>query len=199
MAAGVGLAAYVKQFFDENDKLKDIPFGTPHDFMHVRNPDMSVKAKFPMYLRMTTWDATYYRLRANYDGLVSEYCSEPPDLSAVEARGVYETGVRVVRVDDEKNAEGKLKVLAESVETGEQKRYEADVVIAADGSNSTIRRQLYPELKREEPGYVLWRGTVPTADLSKELLDEIEGNTTLYPMPYSYCIMYVPPSNHPNL
>ena len=42
---------------------------------------------------------------------------------------------------------------------------EADLVIAADGSASFIRRILQPELKPKYTGYVAWRGTVLESDV----------------------------------
>jgi 2-polyprenyl-6-methoxyphenol hydroxylase-like FAD-dependent oxidoreductase len=104
-----------------------------------------------------------------------------------EGQGVYETGRSVLRVEE--GDDNLLRVLVEDVTTSDQHKYEADAVIAADGANSTVRKQLHPNIRREEPGYVLWRGTVPTKGLSKEILDKLDGKTTMCPMPYSYTIM----------
>lgn len=186
VAAGVGLGGHVKRFFDENDRLKDISIGTPNDFMEVLDSEMNVIKKFPVYLNMTTWDATYYRLRANFDSFKSDYCLEPPPLDPNEGQGRFDTGSRVLRVE---GVAGDLTVLFEDVNTQEQHKITADFVIAADGANSTIRRQLHPDLRREEPGYVIWRGTVPTKELPKDVLDKIADRTILYPMRYSYAIM----------
>ena len=189
LAAGIGLAAHVKRFFDEHDRLKDIPFGTPNDFMQIRDEDMNVTMEIPMYFRMTTWDATYYRLRANFDALKSAYCPEPPAQDSEVGEGVFETGQSVWDVVDLGEDPSGLTILTEDKGTNEYRRYKADVVVAADGANSRMRRQVEPKLQREEPGYVIWRVTVPTKDLSRNLLDKIEGKTTLYPMRHSYAIM----------
>ena len=187
LAAGIGLAAWVKRFFDDNDRLKEIPFGVLNDFLNVLDKDMNTKQQIPLSYRMTTWDATYYRLRANFDGFESSYCRQPPAMDRSGGQGVYETGRSVLRVEE--GDDGLLSVLVEDVTTGEQHKYEADAVVAADGANSTIRKQFHPYIRREEPGYVLWRGTVPTRGLSKEILDKLDGKSTLFPMPYSYTIM----------
>ena len=42
----------------------------------------------------------------------------------------------------------------------------ADMVVAADGPSSTIRRLLEPEVERKYVGYVAWRGTCPETQLS---------------------------------
>jgi 2-polyprenyl-6-methoxyphenol hydroxylase-like FAD-dependent oxidoreductase len=187
LAAGIGLGGWVKRFFDENDQLKEIPLGVPNDFLNVLDMDLNTKRQMPLNYRMTTWDATYYRLRANFDGFKSSYCPNPPAMDPDGGESYFETGRNVLRVEEgERNL---LRVLAEDVETKEQLAYEVDAVIAADGANSTIRWQLQPDLRRQEPGYVLWRGTVPNRELSQEILDKLDGRTTQCPMKHSYTIM----------
>ena len=186
LAAGIGLGAEVKRFFDENDRLKDVPMGTPSEFLEMKDWNMNVQMRLPISQRMTTWDAMYYRLRANFDAYKSPHCPEPPPLEEGEGDGLFDTGKRVLKIE---GISGGVKVHAEDVETGEGKTYEADIVIAADGANSSIRRQLQPNLKRSEPGYVLWRGTVPIKNLSPTLVAKLEAHATLYQMRYSYAIL----------
>lgn len=147
---------------------------------------MNVQMKLPISQRMTTWDAMYYRLRANFDAYPSPYCPAPPPLEDGEGEGVFDTGKRVLKVEG--TAKG-VRVDVEDVATGEGRTYDADIVIAADGANSSIRRQLQPNLKREEPGYVLWRGTVPIRNLSPTLVARLDNHATLYQMKYSYAIL----------
>lgn len=45
---------------------------------------------------------------------------------------------------------------------------EADLLVFADGFNSTGRRLLLPQVKTEYSGYVAWRGTTPESALSAE-------------------------------
>lgn len=47
----------------------------------------------------------------------------------------------------------------------------ADMVIAADGGSSTIRKLLQPDVQRTYAGYVAWRGTVPELELSPAARD----------------------------
>jgi 2-polyprenyl-6-methoxyphenol hydroxylase-like FAD-dependent oxidoreductase len=151
---------------------------------------MQSMKSFPVSLRMTSWDAVYYRLRANYDGMKSPYCPEPPAVEDNEGKGAFETGVRVLRVADHGT---KVSVTCRKVATGEEYLEEADFVIAADGGNSTIRRQLHPETKREEPGYLLWRGTTPVKDVSAKVLERVDGKAVMIPMERMYIVMYVGP------
>ena len=186
LAAGVGLSDHVKRFFEENDRLKDISFAVNNHAVEILDANMKVTRKLPFPSLMTTWDAAYYRLRANFDTLKSAYCSSPPPLDRSEGYGSFETGKRVLRIE---NVAGEVAILVEDSATNNQVRITADVIIAADGANSSIRRQLQPALQRAEPGYVIWRGTVPTKDLSRALLSKIENRTVLYPMKHSYAVM----------
>ena len=187
LAAGIGLAAWVKQFFDENDRLQDTPFGIPNEFLNILDLNMNTISNMRINLRMTSWDAAYYRLRANFDGLESTHCPHPPSMDLSDGQGVYETGTSVLRVEEGDN--DLLRVIVEDVTTNEQHKYEADAVIAADGTNSTVRKQFYPNLGREKPGYVLWRGTVLAKGLSKDVLDTFDEKTTMCLLQYSYTIM----------
>lgn len=186
LAAGIGLAPGVRKFFDKNDRLKHEPFSHLNQNIDVFGKDLEVIRRIPIGLSMTTWDATYYRLRANFDALKSPYCKKPPPVDPKEGKGIFLTGKHV---EDVEEIGGGLRVTAKDFETHELDSYDADVVIAADGANSSMRRMLEPSIQREEPGYVLWRGTIPTKDVPRGFLERIENRCILNPMRYSYSIM----------
>jgi 2-polyprenyl-6-methoxyphenol hydroxylase-like FAD-dependent oxidoreductase len=77
----------------------------------------------------------------------------------------YETGKTV---DDVTYDDKGLKVIYHDME-GHHKEVSADLVIAADGANSTVRRKLLPEIKPIYAGYVTWRGVVSE--------DQVKGET----------------------
>lgn len=188
-AAGIGLSLHVRRFFTTEDRLDEL-HGMPNDDMLVVDRQLDVKYKIPVGMRMTTWDTAYYRLRANFDGLKSTYCLQPPckitDGSEGEAK--FDTGKKVTGVED---VDGRMVVTATDVTADAVERFEGDIVIAADGANSNIRRLLNQDLRREEPGYVIWRGVIPTSELSQEVLEKIESKAILWPGKFNYCIMWV--------
>lgn len=157
LAAGVGLSFHVKAFFETEDRLKDRPLGVANDAFYVLDWNMDVKYKLPTKTNLTTWDSAYYRARANFDRYASSYVPDPPpvDAESNEGEGIYLTGKKVTKVDD---IDGRMTAIVQNAQSGEVEHYQGDIVIAADGANSPIRRQLNPGLEREEPGYVIWRG-----------------------------------------
>jgi 2-polyprenyl-6-methoxyphenol hydroxylase-like FAD-dependent oxidoreductase len=46
---------------------------------------------------------------------------------------------------------------------------DADLLICADGSQSTARRQLLPDVEPQYAGYIAWRGTIDEQDLPRAL------------------------------
>ena len=58
------------------------------------------------------------------------------------------------------------------------RRETGDLLIAADGSLSTVRQQYLPEVAPQYAGYVAWRGVIPEASLAPETLAALEGNIT---------------------
>lgn len=186
MAAGVAMSNHITRFFDEHDRVQGRPNGPHIEVAQILGPDLEVKTEIPINIRMATWDAMYYRLKANLEGEANTYCPNPPSLAQNEGSLTIETGKRVVRITD---LNDRVQVTVNDLSTGGEQTYEADRLIAADGAHSTIRKTLYPEVERDVPGFLIWRGTVPTAELSEDLLDRIEGKSIFYPMQKSYLAM----------
>lgn len=49
----------------------------------------------------------------------------------------------------------------------------ADLLVAADGIQSTVRRQLFPAVEARYVGYVAWRGLIDAAELSQQSRDQL--------------------------
>ncbi|KAF2485680.1 hypothetical protein BDY17DRAFT_247586 [Neohortaea acidophila] len=110
---------------------------------------------------MISWDLIYHLLRWRVDGLDSEYVQglQADDRPKVQ----YENGCTITNIEDA--GDKGVKITWTEKDQGE-KTDVSDVVIAADGASSTVRRLLEPSVQRKYAGYVAWRGTVPETELS---------------------------------
>ena len=169
-AAGINLITQVKQLFDEHDHLRDqLPLGKVNKILKVVNGlTLKVRRHSDHGAIMTTWEATYYRLRANFDGFSSTYCpaSEIVAEDAVGGTAKYLTSQLVSGVQPGDN--DSLLVQVHGLGDGNMVYYRGDIVIAADGANSIMHRQLAMNVETRADGYLVWRGTVPVKDLSSE-------------------------------
>lgn len=52
--------------------------------------------------------------------------------------------------------------------------FEAEVLIAADGAQSPMRRTFYPRMEANYAGYVAWRGTMLESDMTPEVVDAFD-------------------------
>ena len=78
---------------------------------------------------------------------------------------MFKGGYRVVDVAD---LGEKVRVWFEDGRTGEVESCTADIVIAADGTHSTVRGILMPKVERQYAGYYCWRGTVREEAVEEE-------------------------------
>ena len=125
-----------------------------------------VVARLEPGVRATSWDTLFGKLRRMVEGLRGEGVEY---FYGREAVGVRDLGrgarveVRYLDREDEGDDDG---------EEGDGRREmttTVDLVVAADGSGSMIRRLLLPEVERRYVGYVAWRGTVQENLMSEEM------------------------------
>ena len=130
--------------------------------------------------RMTSWDLLYHLLRWRVEGLESEYVRGLDDDDRPKAE--YENGCTVTAIEHAEGQDGGggVKVTYTSVNHNEPQTATADLVIAADGGSSTIRRLLQPDAERKYVGYVAWRGTVPETELSASAREVFLEKFTFY-------------------
>lgn len=145
----------------------------------------------------SSWEAIYFRLRANFDGLVSEYIPHPPPGSGArpvnregerEGRASYSLGKTVVGLQKNGDEKGDVVVESKDTQTGEGESREADLVVAADGPSSTVRQLFEPDAKRRYAGYCGWRGTLSEEEVSKETWKFLGDVVTFCKIERSYII-----------
>lgn len=128
--------------------------------------------------RMTSWDLLYHLLRWRVDGTESEYVAGLTQDERPKAE--YENGCTVTAIEEEGGGGGGIKVTYSQVDRGEGQTATADLVIAADGGSSTVRRIVQPDATRTYAGYVAWRGTVPETELSDAAREVFVEKFTFY-------------------
>ncbi|MCG3129234.1 MAG: 2,6-dihydroxypyridine 3-monooxygenase [Phycisphaerae bacterium] len=75
---------------------------------------------------------------------------------------------------------------------GQQREF--DLVVAADGIGSLVRRLLLPDVEPKYAGYVGYRGLVPERELSEAQAELIRDSFVLYAYPRSHILNYLIPS-----
>lgn len=157
--------------------------------------DTNLKAirfqEVPMML--TSWNILYYRLRANFDGLRSEYWTRIREEPEGQGKAIYDTGKRVTDVTC---TNGQITLVYDDLIIGKSGRLQPDLVIGADGSNSSISQLMLPQLEKPYAGYVTWRGTIPESDVSDETKKSFDGKTTVSIMDRSYIVLYASSSSN---
>lgn len=156
--------------------------------------DGKVVHKEDMTQNMTSWDLVYYVLRANVDGLQSEYC-RAPDSDDDNATVNHMHGHRVTGLWEQQEKGGRLVV--EFQTSDDQKgSIEADLVIGADGPSSTIRSIFSPDVERKYAGYVALRGTVREDRVSPETLEVFKERFTFFHCPGIQILAYLIPGKN---
>ncbi len=120
------------------------PIGVSVSGRVVLGRDGSVVCETPRPQVLASWDKIWRRLRA---------CSD----------GIYHHGSTLTAV--------KLSTHGVVARFANGASLDADILVAADGIQSTVRRQLFPGIDPKYAGYVAWRGLVDEAELSQRTRD----------------------------
>jgi 2-polyprenyl-6-methoxyphenol hydroxylase-like FAD-dependent oxidoreductase len=185
--AGVCLGSDVLQLLKRFDRISDIPLGIPAIYLQSLDQHGNTHPFLRINRVMSSWDALYFRLRANFDMRVSDYVPRPPaldlyageDAEASKSRARYEVGKQVVGV--EQLGTGQLLVrYKDHADGGKDAQALADLVLGADGPNSIVRRSFsdHGQVQRKYSGYVAWRGVVPEDQVSEETQNAFRANIT---------------------
>ena len=79
---------------------------------------------------------------------------------------------------------------AVTVRFADGSRVQADLLVAADGVNSTFRRQLMPQVQHQYAGYVAWRGMVPERDLPPAIAAMYDDSVVYHVFTNSHIVLY---------
>jgi 2-polyprenyl-6-methoxyphenol hydroxylase-like FAD-dependent oxidoreductase len=198
--AGVVAGSDVQHFFKTFDRTRTSLTVPSHQRLYL-NKRGDVINREDREQQMTSWDLLYHLLRANYDGVESEY-AKAPDAEDGEGTVAYEYGCTVTDIKAPKPASNSALDFSEPIKltikhrSGETSTTDADIVIAADGPSSTIRAMYLPEVKRTYAGYVAWRGTVPENQVSKAATDVFVEKFPFFHTEHIQILAYTIPGKH---
>lgn len=165
LAAGITTHPEFDEFMKAHD-LVEKPWYIESPGIQWLNKDAAVAREMKRPLKMTSWGVIYHRLRANFDGLASGFCQEPPGPREGDGTVTFELGKAVTGLSDTADV---VKVSYEDLINIDQPGIHGfDMAILADGANSSLRSTVFPNVKRVYAGYVAFRGTVLEEDLSDE-------------------------------
>jgi len=132
--AGLVVQTELIDFLKEHDIVAEEAISIPAYKRQYLSQDGSIQWEEQTLQRMTSWDTIYRQLRN----------ALPNNL--------YHNGKRLTSFEQNKD------YVVAQFEDGHSQR--CDLLVGADGSSSTVRQQLLPDIFPKYAGYVAWRGVV---------------------------------------
>jgi 2-polyprenyl-6-methoxyphenol hydroxylase-like FAD-dependent oxidoreductase len=137
------------------------------------NPDGSIAQPMPMRQMLTSWNLLYGSMRRHFP---AENYHTAKQLSVIQQESEQVTATFT---------DGTFAT--------------ADLLIGADGPNSTVRHQFLPDAHYHYAGYVAYRGLVNEADLDAESAALFTERFVFYQFPNSHILQYVIPGEGESL
>lgn len=164
---GGGIVAQrpIRRFLERHDVVASEEITTTSNERRFLTRDGDIQTSQPDSMVFTSWDAVYRRLRGAF-----------PDER-------YRMGEEVVDVAPE----------TATATLSDGREHAADLVVAAEGGQSSTRRQLFPETEPEFADYVAWRGVVEESDLSASVIEAFDDGFTFYQGPNLLILAYLIP------
>jgi 2-polyprenyl-6-methoxyphenol hydroxylase-like FAD-dependent oxidoreductase len=170
---GVVLQPDVLEAFQRAGVAYEAPLGVVAHERYYLKPDGSIAQRMPIRQTLTSWNLLYGSMRRHFP---SEH---------------YHQGKNLVEI--QQNDEQVTAIFADgSSDTG-------DLLIGADGANSTVRRLLLPSYEPRYAGYVAYRGLVNETDLDRDTAALMTERFVFYQFPNSHILQYVIPGEDESL
>ena len=138
--AGIVLQPEMLRWFEERSSRRPERISTVANKLQYLGANDETVYQEPTFWRFTSWGTLYRALLSDFGRENYHLGHRVTDIYA----GMHEATVHFTN----------------------GKQESADLVVFADGVNSTGRKRLLPDLKLEYSGYVGWRGTVVESELS---------------------------------
>lgn len=166
--AGLGFLPDASRYLVERCGLDIDEVSTSTEIIRYLARDGSVAHEREVRYDFTSWFTVYAKLLEHFD----------------DER--YLTGKEAVSLDQDADSV--------SVHFADGSTVTADLLVCADGVNSTFRRHFLPRAHRQYAGYVAWRGMVPEAELSTSTREALGDAITYAFYANSHILVYPIPS-----
>ncbi|MBN3943974.1 MAG: FAD binding domain-containing protein [Nostoc sp.] len=145
---------------------------TAHERYYL-NSDGSVNQPMPMRQMLTSWNLLYGSMRRHFP---FEHYHYSKYLTDIQQNGEQVTAIFADGTHDT-----------------------ADLLIGADGPNSTVRQHFLPDVHYLYAGYVAYRGLVNENELESDAATLFTERFVFYQFPNSHILQYVIPGDHESL
>ncbi|AFY56608.1 2-polyprenyl-6-methoxyphenol hydroxylase-like oxidoreductase [Rivularia sp. PCC 7116] len=170
---GIVLQPEIVEAFERAGVTYEAPFGVvAHERFYLKQ-DGTIATSMPMRQTLTSWNLLYGTMRRHF---------------SAERYHQGKTLTEVTQDDERVTA-----TFADGTsDTG-------DLLIGADGANSTVRKLLLPSYKPQYAGYVAYRGLVDERELDAETAAMLSERFVFYQFPNSHILQYVIPGENESL
>ena len=162
--AGIAVLDHTLRYPTERAGIAPERFCSVTDTIRFLEADGTVEHEQQHRYRFSSWNAVYRTLLQGFD-------ADRYHLGAEMASFVDEDdGVEVTFRDG--------------------RRIRAELLVCADGINSSSRRTLLPDALPRYAGYVAWRGVIPESQLGPTTYDALHDALTYQQLPESHILVY---------
>jgi 2-polyprenyl-6-methoxyphenol hydroxylase-like FAD-dependent oxidoreductase len=169
--AGISIRDEVISFLKKHDRVKrDITITCPPGTLI--SVDGKPVAQRGQTMNLTSWPLLISVLRANFDGMTSKAVPAAPMPEDSDGKAVYMSKTRVMGIEE---VGDEVQIEYEDLDSKKTDKISASLIIVADGSNSSTRGMLIPDVKRTYAGYMLWRGTTSEKAVDPKLNELYSG------------------------
>lgn len=149
-----------------------VELGVQSAYRTVFRPDGSIESKHFAPQTQTSWSLIYATLKAAFG-----------DQN-------YHQAKTLVKVDQDLRAG----TVAAQFEDGTRKS--GDLLIGADGGDSTVRQQFWPTMRPTYAGYLAWRGLIPEDEMPPAARESLHGDFGFANNRGSHILGYLVPGEH---
>lgn len=182
--SGIKIGPDVLEFIQKHSRISQeftITCKAPLKF----NMEGKARPEHSQTMTSTSWGLLVSFLRASFDGATSGVVPTCPAPEPGHGTMVFRNGAKVTEV---KETDNNVEVHFEDVSKGTSHILTSNFVIVADGSTSSLRRILLPNVQRQYAGYVSWRGTVPEEAVDPEASKKYSGKFAFHLMDRNYIL-----------